>query len=95
MNDFPSRNVFPHTAAINAQGHLVLGGCDVMDLAGEYGTPLYVYDEETLRKVCRQYGARVRNSLPLVIATMSSHAVTVIEFPPQAPIYALSRWGVR
>ena len=55
MNDFPSRNVFPHTAAINAQGHLVLGGCDVMDLAGEYGTPLYVYDEETLRKVCRQY----------------------------------------
>ena len=55
MSDFPSRNVFPRTAAINAQGHLVLGGCDVMDLAQEYGTPLYVYDEETLRWVCRQY----------------------------------------
>ncbi|MCZ6891470.1 MAG: diaminopimelate decarboxylase, partial [Chloroflexi bacterium] len=55
MNDFPTRNVFPHTAAINAQGHLVLGGCDVSDLVQEYGTPLYVYDEEALRGVCRQY----------------------------------------
>ena len=64
MNDFPSRNVFPHTAAINAQGHLVVGGCDVMDLAKEYGTPLYVYDEDTLRKVCRQYREEFGNRYP-------------------------------
>lgn len=55
MVDFPSRKVFPHTTAIDADGHLVLGGCDVVDLVTEYGTPLYVYDEQTLRNLCRQF----------------------------------------
>ncbi len=31
------------------------GGCDVLSLAAEYGTPLYVYDEEALRTACREY----------------------------------------
>lgn len=29
-------------------GRLYLGGCDAVKLAGEYGTPLYVYSEETI-----------------------------------------------
>ncbi|MCR5265960.1 MAG: diaminopimelate decarboxylase [Cyanobacteria bacterium RUI128] len=37
------------------KGNLYIGGCDVTQLAKEYGTPLYVVDEDTLRGVCRDY----------------------------------------
>lgn len=40
---------------INAKGHLEIGGCDCIDLVNEYGTPLYVMDEEHIRKNCRIY----------------------------------------
>ena len=48
-------NVFPDTAAINDNGSLEIGGCNLMDLADEYGTSLYVLDEETLRNRCRSF----------------------------------------
>src|SRR5689334_24838211 len=32
-----------------------VGGCDLIDLARAHGTPLYVYDEETVRQKCREY----------------------------------------
>jgi diaminopimelate decarboxylase len=40
---------------INANGHLEIGGCDCVDLVNEYGTPLYVMDEEHIRANCRLY----------------------------------------
>ncbi len=43
------------TMCINTKGHLVIGGCDTVELAKEFGTPLYVMDEEHLRGVCREY----------------------------------------
>src|SRR5439155_16099180 len=45
----------PVTANVNNQDHLTVGGCDVLDLAREFGSPLYVYDEATIRTRCRQY----------------------------------------
>ncbi len=39
--------IYPHTTVHNAAGHLEIGGCDVVDLAHEYGTPLFIYDEQT------------------------------------------------
>jgi diaminopimelate decarboxylase len=36
-------------------GVLTLGGVDVRDLAEEFGTPLYVCDEEDVRSRCREY----------------------------------------
>lgn len=41
--------LLPHTARVNALQHLELGGCDVVSLAEQFGTPLYLYDEATLR----------------------------------------------
>jgi diaminopimelate decarboxylase len=49
--------IYPHTARHNAQGHLEIGGCDVVALAREFGTPLFIYDEQTLRDQCRAYHA--------------------------------------
>ncbi len=47
--------IYPHTTVHNAAGHLEIGGCDVVDLAHEFGTPLFIYDEQTLRDQCRAY----------------------------------------
>ena len=40
---------------VNDRGNLEIGGCDATDLAREYGTPLYVMDEMTIRQNCRRY----------------------------------------
>ncbi len=43
------------TLAINSNGHLEIGGCDLVDLAGKYGTPLNIMDETLIRERCRSY----------------------------------------
>jgi diaminopimelate decarboxylase len=48
-------STFPSTTAINDQDHLSIGGCDLVDLAKEFGTPLYLFDEVTLRDMCAQF----------------------------------------
>lgn len=40
---------------INDRGHLEIGGCDAVDLASEFGTPLYVLDEAFFRRNCQDY----------------------------------------
>ncbi|MDF7671899.1 diaminopimelate decarboxylase [Lactobacillus sp. ESL0701] len=39
----------------NSQGHLSIGGCDALDLANDFGTPLYVYDISLIRQQLRQF----------------------------------------
>lgn len=55
---------FYGTASRNGQGHLTIGGVDVVDLAREFGTPLYVMDEELIRQNCRAYVAAFRDHYP-------------------------------
>ena len=45
----------PLTTKINPDGILEIGGCDLVKLVEKYGTPLYVLDEFTLRKICKDY----------------------------------------
>ena len=52
--------IYPHSAIHNAAGHLEIGGCDVVDLAREFGTPLFIYDEQTVRDQCRAYHSAFR-----------------------------------
>jgi diaminopimelate decarboxylase len=47
-------DLLPDTATVDRNGHLAIGGCDVSDLATEFGTPLFVYDEDHLRRRCRE-----------------------------------------
>jgi len=49
----PGSRILPDTAEVRP-GRLVIGGCDALDLAGRFGTPLIVYDEEHLRQRCRE-----------------------------------------
>ena len=41
--------------SVNAEGHLCLGGQDTVALAKQYGTPLYLLDEDRIRERCRTY----------------------------------------
>lgn len=50
-----NQSLKPITTEVNNRGHISIGGCDLVDLAKKYGTPLYVIDEETLRGICREY----------------------------------------
>jgi len=60
-------SLLPFTAKVNNRSHLVIGGCDTVELAAEFGTPLYVFDEFTLRHRCAELKAeftqRYANSL--------------------------------
>jgi diaminopimelate decarboxylase len=49
--------LYPVTYRVNAAGHMEVGGCDLVELAREHGTPLYVYDEATVRQRCSEYVA--------------------------------------
>ena len=43
------------TLKINSKGHLEIGGCDAVALAEKFGTPLYVFDEDYIRRMMSVY----------------------------------------
>ncbi|MGJ5674415.1 MAG: diaminopimelate decarboxylase [Nostochopsis sp.] len=55
INLSPNQELLPLSAKVNNQHHLEIGGCDVTTLVQQFGSPLYILDEETLRTACRQY----------------------------------------
>ena len=50
------------TLKINRLGHLEIGGADTVDLAKEFGTPLYVFDEAHIRNMMRVYKPLLKKS---------------------------------
>lgn len=55
MQTSTNQSIKPVTAEINELGNLSIGGCDLVELAKKYETPLYVLDETTLRSICKDY----------------------------------------
>ncbi|MGI8462075.1 MAG: diaminopimelate decarboxylase [Solirubrobacterales bacterium] len=47
--------VYPAGSRVNERGHLEVGGCDMVELAAEFGTPAYVYAEADVRDRARAY----------------------------------------
>jgi diaminopimelate decarboxylase len=47
--------VYPRGSVLNAAGHLEVAGCDVVELAEEFGTPAYIYAEDDIRARARAY----------------------------------------
>lgn len=64
--------LFPSTSEVDNKGHLRIGGCDTVELAAEFGTPLYVFDELGLREKCagfkREFGSRYADSTVIYAA---------------------------
>lgn len=68
------QSILPVTAGVNAAGHLTLGGCDAVELAREYGTPLYVFDEATLRGQCRAFAGAFTGRYPRTMVAYAAKA---------------------
>jgi diaminopimelate decarboxylase len=51
----PNTGIRPASCLVNQAGHLVVGGCDVLELAAEFGTPLWIIDEQTIRQSVASY----------------------------------------
>jgi len=64
QSDSPKLSLFPLTKNVDSQGHLHIGGCDCVELAKKFGTPLYVFDEETLRSRCREFKSEFTRRYP-------------------------------
>jgi len=70
----PELALFPLAAEVSNQGHLVIGGCDVVDIANEFGTPLYLFDESTLRHRCREFKDEFCKHYPDTLVIYASKA---------------------
>jgi len=73
----PNRNIAPISSEISDSGELVVGGCQLSELAKNYGTPLYVIDELSLRTACKTYIHSLKkyypgDSLPLYASKANS-----------------------
>lgn len=53
MNALP-KQLLPNSAAVDSDGQLTIGGVRLVDIAAEYGTPAFVYDEAHLEARCRE-----------------------------------------
>ena len=60
----PNRNIAPISTEINENKKLVVGGCQLSDLAKKFGTPLYVLDELSLRTACKTYISSLKKYYP-------------------------------
>ena len=49
---------------VNEKGHLTIGGLDAVDLAEQFGAPLYVLDEDRVRANCRTYVRALAEYMP-------------------------------
>jgi diaminopimelate decarboxylase len=68
-------HLWPDSAGVSAGGRLTIGGCDTVELARAYGTPLYLLDEATFRASCRAYLAALAQRYPSAKAHYASKAL--------------------
>ncbi len=59
---------------VNAAGHLEIGQCDTVMLASEFGTPLYVMDEDMMRSRMQEYRREMAQQLPTGIVAYAGKA---------------------
>jgi len=58
----------------NKKGHLEFAGCDTVELAEKYGTPLYVMSEDGIRENCRRIRSSLMERYPDTVALYASKA---------------------
>lgn len=55
INTTNNKQLFPISSMVNEVGHLVIGRCNTVELAKNFGTPLYIIDEETFKQNANSY----------------------------------------
>ena len=73
-SDVPHPELWPDTGVVDAAGRLRVGNLDLVALAQTYGTPLYVYDEVTIRARCRAFRAAFAGRWPAITVAYGAKA---------------------
>lgn len=73
-------NTFPPSVEVTNNGHLLVGGCDTIELAKKYGTPLYIIDEKIFLYNANEYLQRLKEHYDnfLVLYAAKAFACTAI-----------------
>ena len=73
-------NTFPPSVEVTNNGHLLVGGCDTIELARKYGTPLYIIDEKIFLYNANEYLQRLKEHYDnfLVLYAAKAFACTAI-----------------
>ncbi|MDO4797455.1 MAG: diaminopimelate decarboxylase [Coriobacteriales bacterium] len=77
--------------SVNEAGHLAIAGVDACELAAQFGTPLYVLDEDVVRANCRTYVQAMREYLPA--GSMPLYASKALCFKGIYPVVASEHMG--
>jgi diaminopimelate decarboxylase len=77
VNPVEGSAVYPIGSRINELGHLEVGGCDVVELAAEFGTPAYIYAEDDIRYRARSYLDAFRSRTPEFEVLYASKAAPI------------------
>ncbi len=64
MNDLPLAEVLPISSSVNDEGKLAIQGLNVRAVVEEHGSPLYIFDEATIREMCREFVGNFRRFYP-------------------------------
>jgi diaminopimelate decarboxylase len=83
--------LFPQTAEVGTSGHLIIGGCDTVELAATLGTPLYIFDETTLRNKCLEYRQEFSHCYP---DTQANYTCKAFINPTLASIFKEEGLGI-
>jgi len=67
----------PLSSEVNSLGHLIIGGCDILDLTEEFGTPLYILDEFTIRSKCKEFRDEFISRYPQTSIIYASKALLI------------------
>ncbi len=74
MTQLPLAEVLPISASVNEAGRLAINNLDVRDMVEEFGSPLYIYDETTVREMCREFVGNFRRYYPTTDIEYSTKA---------------------
>lgn len=76
MTQLPLAEVLPISASVNDVGRLAINDLDIRDIVEEFGSPLYIYDETTIREMCREFVGNFRRYYPKTDIEYSTKAMS-------------------
>ena len=95
-------SLLPDSSEVDEKGELTIGGCNIAEIAAEYGTPVFVYDEQHLRSRCREavasFGSEVAYAgkafLCIAMAKLVSEEGMCLDVASAGELYTAIRAGV-
>ena len=79
--------VYPIGSRVNEAGRLEVGGCDLVEIAAEFGTPAYVYAPEDIRARARSFldaFSRRTDSFEVLFASKAAPVTAIYELCREA-----------